>query len=917
MYRGYLELGGTEIANALRVGEYVRKNAPHVPLNIDLSKHARLNEALGEPAYESPAADGAPWIDPADPSTQRFLGFYPVDISGIDGSTRSAATVEAIGNGGITGRVRHGSKAIRVTGLLVAEDALALEAGATWLSRALDSDDCGSSGGSCAGAQLCFYAARPEVCDEWEPTYQAGFSRPVGVTEASSPLILRDGGEHIFKARLDEGVTSSREGAIIEWGTVLRDNTNVWDERYGPVVLARTNRVANPFFLTSTDLWSISGGDTLERVAAGGVDDMPYARVVPGAGVATLSTVGMAVLAGKSIASFDLRGLAEGVVTARMLDADSNLLLEADFTVSDEWDRYSMPYSGPDSPATLVIEGDAEFHVGRAVVETGLIELPPFHGSMPWTEAAAGFIVGGMDAPEYVVGWVGQPNESASVMQWQGDMTIGVPFGSDTFALQTGACNVWPRIDAIQGELTGGFAAYALRLRVPTERQVVPYERTMYDVTCVSGPTPLRELEFDNGTRMRMVEFILVAGVPFVHGSPLLMVYPATGAQLGTVPWTDPECPSEELVAISDPLCPPPPAPPRPPAIAVNCVPPETTWERHWFQLPGSSISSWSEMVPQITVRADVAPVRHMRIRFYPNPFGYAAQSTRRVNRVSNPRVDPDNGTWGNVQSTNGTGARIATDMPDGSDGFAWRFTTTSTAVAQSSGARTSLLGYNEVAEGVPTMLSIYGRTNAARNLKLRYVFYELDTIAQVGGIVYADVKAVAANTWERFSALVTPPAGAGRVSISVVADGPDLPAGQWVEGTWASAVEEDELTPFFAGDSPTQSGVYYSWAGEPGMSESIELSGIEIDPCSWCSEFVLSYLPAGGEAFIDGVLERSTVSLNAGEPQPYDTFVVSTGGEPLEWSSLSCGIDYLVAFDFPTGSEAQVTVGLDILRRL
>ena len=716
MYKGYLEFGGTEIANAQRVIDYVRKNAPHIPLNVDAAKHALLNEALGEDPYESPAADVAPWIDPADPSTQRFLGFYPVEVSGIDASTRMATTVESINSGGVTGRVRHASKAIRVTGLLIAEDGLALEAGATWLSRALDSDDCGSDGGSCVGAQLCFYAARPDICDEWEPTYQAGFTRPVAVTQTSSPLILRDGGDHIFKARLDESTTSSREGVVVEWGTVLRDNTNVWDEHYGPVVLARTNRVANPFFLTSTDLWAISGGDTLERVANGGIDDVPYGRVVPGTGVATLSTVGMTVLAGETISSFDLRGLAEGTVVARLLDADSNALLESTFTVSEEWDRYSMPYSGPDSPATLVLEGSAEFHVGRAVVETGEIELPPFHGSMSWETAAAGFIVGGMDTPEYTVGWAGQPNESASVMTWQGQMTVGVPFGTDTLALQSGACRVWPRIDVLQGELSGGFADFYLRTKVPTSRQVQPYERSMFDVTCVSGPTPLRDLEFDNGTRMRMVEFVFVAGKPFVYGSPLTMVFPSTGTALGTVPWTDPECPVDELEPISDPLCPPPPAPPRPPAIAANCVPPETTWERHWYDLPASSVSAWSEMVPQITVRAEASAVRHLRVRFYPNPFGRTAE---------------------------------------------------------------------------------------------------------------------------------------------------------------------------------------------------------EIDPCSWCAEYVLSYLPADTEAVIDGVLEQSTASVAAGEPQPYDTFVVSTGGEPLEWSSMSCGIDYLVAFDFPTGSEDQVQVGLDIMRRL
>lgn len=1092
MYKGYLEYGGTEIANALRVVDYVRKNAPHIPLRVDRDKHLLLNEALGEAPYESPSADGAPWIDPADPSTRRFLGVYPIDVTGIDGSTRTAATVEAIGNGGMTGRVRHASKAVRVTALLVAEDALALEAGATWLSRALDSDDCGSEGGSCSGAPLCFYAAKPEVCDEWEPTYQAGYGRPISVSEVSSPLILRDGGDSIFKGRLDRDATSSREGVIAEWGTVLRENTNVWDEHYGPVVLRRTNLMRDPNFdggglgwsaatfpstggsdggayaqvstadielgaLVATNLaqdpsfeadgaqtllrtnldqnpakvgggawepdnipvgapeyrsdggpselpfdtyarftvnaddtelnggirfhvdapeigaiyaasmwirldeeqvikvrWAhINGGasgesvnmvipaDTWTRVGvvasavtagttqirftietpigggghiwttgntfdhtgslvekrrwidtffygdstdstsvwqawaaatngsvsyqyvgraiAGVVDTLrdtfrhadaaregtfgqrtvayssasfgvqmtaqspavgstatvafwvisrdrgvtitPRVRGANGTAVAVpqgvwtkiISTVtvggasaantGMVISgaqpgdivdadlftlvdgtyigdpfsgstpasggfanawsgatnastslryetiasdyvldspaftapSGPAINSFALRSLVDASVVVQVRqESNDAVLAEALISATDEWARYSFDgYGGV--PSYLHFVGDAPFDLDEVLTEVGRIELPYFDGGTPWEQAALGYIVGGMDTPEYTVGWTGQPFSSTSVMEWQGQMTIGIPFGAD-FGLQDGACNVWPRIDILQGELSGGWADFVLRTKVPTERQVQPYERTLFDVTCVSGPTPLRDLEFDNGTRMRMVEFVLVAGKPFVYGSPVQMIYPASGAQLGTVPWTDPECPVDELVPISDPLCPPPPAPPRPPAISASCVPPETTWERHWFNVDSANISGWSEMVPRITVRADVAPVRHLRLRFYPNPF---------------------------------------------------------------------------------------------------------------------------------------------------------------------------DRTPE------------------------------EIDPCSWCAEYVLSYLPADTEAHIDAVLEQSTASVSAGPPQPYDTYVVSTDGEPLEWSSMSCGIGYLVAIDFPTGSEEQVTVGLELMRRV
>lgn len=90
-----------------------------------------------------------------------------------------------------------------------------------------------------------------------------------------------------------------------------------------------------------------------------------------------------------------------------------------------------------------------------------------------------------------------------------------------------------------------------------------------------------------------------------------------------------------------------------------------------------------------------------------------------------------------------------------------------------------------------------------------------------------------------------------------------------------------------------------------------------QVDPLSYCSEFVVSYLPAQTKLQVDGVLERATASRGDKAPINADHLLYGTNGGPLTWPALSCGIDYVMTIDVPpTGAIDQFEVDLQMRKK-
>lgn len=210
---GWFALDGTEFINATRVEQYAkRERLSWVRDSYDV---AQLPAALGDgPRYTSPLQDDAPWLDPDNPASWEFLGAYPVDVSGIEDSTRGSEVVEYTVDGGAPGRLRHATRAVVFNVLLVATSDRGAEYGMQWLKAALLGGPCAGTSPltSPFGAELCYLSSEPYFVED---TFVRGApSTPLFSPEDS---VFLDGGDPFGEGDgLDGGTPDGPSGGESE-----------------------------------------------------------------------------------------------------------------------------------------------------------------------------------------------------------------------------------------------------------------------------------------------------------------------------------------------------------------------------------------------------------------------------------------------------------------------------------------------------------------------------------------------------------------------------------------------------------------------------------------------------------------------------------------------------------------------------
>ncbi|HEY5419334.1 MAG TPA: hypothetical protein VIL10_01250, partial [Marmoricola sp.] len=158
---GWFSYAGNEIINAARTECYA--TGANLGWFIPVFKNDSLGPVLGD-SYISPLVDEAPWSDPDFPESYGFYGVYPLEVTGIDDSSRSSTVTESIRDGGNPGRLRHGTKTMVFNTVLIGEDDAAVSYGLRWLKQALLSGPCGgASTQDCSGDDLCFLDSEPHV----------------------------------------------------------------------------------------------------------------------------------------------------------------------------------------------------------------------------------------------------------------------------------------------------------------------------------------------------------------------------------------------------------------------------------------------------------------------------------------------------------------------------------------------------------------------------------------------------------------------------------------------------------------------------------------------------------------------------------------------------------------------------------
>lgn len=157
-WNGWFALGGEEIINASRTEAYARA----AKLSwFNAVYNSELASALLQ-SYVNPSADPAPWYDPSVPESKDFFGAYPLDITGIEDSTRTATVTESTVDGGNPGRLRHATRSVVFSVVLVAATKAAADYGMAWLKNVLLSANCNGYIG-CTGEPLTYYSADPSI----------------------------------------------------------------------------------------------------------------------------------------------------------------------------------------------------------------------------------------------------------------------------------------------------------------------------------------------------------------------------------------------------------------------------------------------------------------------------------------------------------------------------------------------------------------------------------------------------------------------------------------------------------------------------------------------------------------------------------------------------------------------------------
>lgn len=160
-WQGYFEYDGNEIINASRTESYIRSAG--LTWFRPVFENDALPYMLGHGLrYVTPLKDNAPWVDPTRIESLDFYGIYPLDVTGIEDSTRTAQVIESIGEGGVVGRGRNGSKTVVFNTVLLAGTEAAADYGITWLKQVLNGGVCGGAQG-CGTAELCYLSSVPDM----------------------------------------------------------------------------------------------------------------------------------------------------------------------------------------------------------------------------------------------------------------------------------------------------------------------------------------------------------------------------------------------------------------------------------------------------------------------------------------------------------------------------------------------------------------------------------------------------------------------------------------------------------------------------------------------------------------------------------------------------------------------------------
>ena len=104
----------------------------------------------------------APWFDPFNTDSSRFLGIVGLDVQGVEDAIRDASVRQSTGGGGYVGKVIQRPRELVIRAVLVAVDEPGLNWGLEWLRETTR----GLNDPACQGDNLWFLDACPPCAED-------------------------------------------------------------------------------------------------------------------------------------------------------------------------------------------------------------------------------------------------------------------------------------------------------------------------------------------------------------------------------------------------------------------------------------------------------------------------------------------------------------------------------------------------------------------------------------------------------------------------------------------------------------------------------------------------------------------------------------------------------------------------------
>lgn len=917
MYWGYMNLGGVELVNHARFDTYMTKQL-RAPWFFDPDDNGDLALGLGFPnGYNSPLVDDAPWVDANDPASQRFYGCYVIGGTGFGDSTRTANVTQSMYDGGTVAGVRRATGQFTLKLLLAAGDEVAMESGVTWLRNALDRANCI---GGCPDDELSYLLDVPVECYTFDPDNGAGSSLVMPPLDpASSPFTISERHDSAVQYSVLWQPTPT-DGALVQWGTDL-EHVNVFTSPQ--VYLQRTNLSPNPSFEVDTSSWSATTGD-LDRVGDVGIDGgwamsvasdgeaVDFAQALPASNQPRAWSISLNP-------TVDLTGTVTVSWTGGSEDYPFTLLA----------DRYDMVSASlPANVGAITVEvtasSDADFTL---LADQQLIE----HGTQVLT-----FFDASEDAPAgYSLTWLGAPGLSASRLLYTDVIEVVTEVNPNVLITS------W--FSVVSGSIPGGGGGTGY-LFASADQWMDNLTRTVLGVTATGGPTLDQALNTRGCGSARIYDIVLTTEIPYAFAEPVDvppngMTYPpdtfddrgrdavenlalnprgiATGtawvltAGTGAGPATltyQTNGPYGTSVGVADP----------PPSWLTTAA------RLAWSTPPTDRTAALGS--PSATT---VIPGEQYTALVY-GAYGTIATGTYTVRAV--------------IRWFDSTGAFISTSNgPDvtlinNGTGAMTRLKVTATAPAGAA------YGVASVGQGSAAVLPVSGNTLYVTGAML-VAGDGIDpttgeNVPYVDGDMPATLPQVAA--WEDTanaspSYLAIPWNCDSGVPTPVVdPDCPPIPAPPRPPViTLVCSDDDDVVWERYWIDVP-KTAVASSATSVPVLTLSTESSSAlpgkelrsvrvrmhpnpfnyepdQIDPCSFCAEFVVSYLPAEALLTMDGRRKQATINVAASGDQIASTLLFGSDGMPMTWPEMSCGVPYVMTVDLPQGSGFDPDFGAPI----